>query len=387
MSLLTCQQDAYRRTLTAPVLGITPQPDGGVEVLLSDTVLYPEGGGQPDDHGTIDGMPVLGLRRTDGGVAHRLAAAPAGDTVTVAVDWARRLDHMQQHTAQHLLSALAADRLHADTTAFHLGAEVCDIQLSRMLTPAETRSLQDWANAEIRANRAVGMSLVTAEDLDGVRSRGLPEGLTGPVRLVTIAGIDRNTCGGTHVASTAELQAVVVLPPLSQKGGCQLRYLAGGRVIDGLAAAHDRETALSRDLSCGPEQHAMAIGRLQVSLADALKDRKALQIELAGLLGEALARSGERWLHRPGEDLPFLGGIVSAAVRQCPDRVFLATTGLDHAAGMFVLAGPPEPVAALGPRVAAALDGRGGGRAGRYQGKAQRMDLAALAALLENSGL
>ena len=125
MPLLACQHDAYRRSMTAAILDVLPV-DGGVEVILADTVLYPEGGGQPDDHGTLDGQPVLGLRKTDRGVAHRLTARPAGESVEVVLDWARRLDHMQQHTAQHLISAIAADRFSADTTAFHLRDGLCD---------------------------------------------------------------------------------------------------------------------------------------------------------------------------------------------------------------------------------------------------------------------
>jgi len=193
MAILTCQRDAYRRSMIVPVREVLPV-DEGVEVVLEDTVLYPEGGGQPDDHGTLDGQPVLGLRKTaEGHIAHRLAAAPAQDSVALTVDWARRFDHMQQHTAQHLISALAADRFDALTTAFHLREGVCDIDLSRKLTQREASELQAAVNDEIRAARSVQHTLVSAEDLDAVRTRGLPAGLTGPVRLVEIAGIDRNT--------------------------------------------------------------------------------------------------------------------------------------------------------------------------------------------------
>ncbi|MFT5680411.1 MAG: misacylated tRNA(Ala) deacylase [Myxococcota bacterium] len=382
MSLLACQHDAYRRSMVAAILDVIPG-EGSVELILADTVLYPEGGGQPDDHGTLDGQPVLGLRKTDRGVAHRVATQPSGESVEVVVDWARRLDHMQQHTAQHLISAIAADRFNAATTAFHLRADLCDIDLSRTLSAAEVDALQAAVNAEIRAGRAVGAVEVDPEDLDAVRCRKLPDGLTGPVRLVEIDGIDRNTCGGTHVASTAELQAVVLLEPLSHKGGCKLRYLAGGRVISGLSAANDRETVLSRALSCGPDQHAEAIGRMQAEAKAASRSRKALQMELAGLLGAQLAASGQARLHREDADLGFLGGIASAALRQRPDTTFLLTCGKDGGAGMFVLAGPPDAVAALGRQVAEAVEGRGGGRAGRYQGRAQRLDLAALAVLAQ----
>ncbi|MDG1483147.1 MAG: alanyl-tRNA editing protein [Myxococcota bacterium] len=381
MTLLACQHDAYRRSMTAAILDVLPV-DGGVEVILADTVLYPEGGGQPDDHGTLDGQPVLGLRKTDRGVAHRIAARPEGESAEVVLDWTRRLDHMQQHTAQHLISAIAADRFSADTTAFHLRDGLCDIDLSRSLSRAEADALQAAVNAEIRAARAVGAVEVAAADLDDVRCRKLPDGLTGPVRLVEIDGIDRNTCGGTHVASTAELQAVVLLPPLSHKGGCKLRYLAGGRVTDGLSAAHDRETTLSRALSCGSDQHAEAIKRMQAEGKAAARVQKALQMELSGLLGGELARSEQAHLHRDDADLGFLRGVAAAAAQRAPGRLFVLTGGTDGGAGVFMLIGPAEAVAALGPEVAMAVTGRGGGAKGRYQGKAQALDLAAVSALV-----
>ena len=385
MAILTCQRDAYRRSMIVPVREVLPV-DEGVEVVLEDTVLYPEGGGQPDDHGTLDGQPVLGLRKTaEGHIAHRLAAAPAQDSVALTVDWARRFDHMQQHTAQHLISALAADRFDALTTAFHLREGVCDIDLSRKLTQREASELQAAVNDEIRAARSVQHTLVSAEDLDAVRTRGLPAGLTGPVRLVEIAGIDRNTCGGTHVANTAELQAVVLLPPLSQKGGCKLRYLAGGRVIDGLRAAHDHEVALSRSLSCGPAAHAAAIKRLQDEAKSAAREKKALMMALSGLRGGELARSGAARFHHDEADLGFLRGVGSAAAAAAPERVFVLTGGSDGQPGVFMLIGPADAVAAKGPLVAAAVSGRGGGAKGRYQGKAQQLDLAAVDALAEDA--
>ena len=361
MAILTCQRDAYQRSLTVPVHEVLPV-EAGVEVILEDTILYPEGGGQPDDHGTLAGQPVLGLRKTvEGRVAHRLAAAPTQASVELMVDWTRRFDHMQQHTAQHLISALAADRFDALTTAFHLRDGVCDIDLSRKLTQREANALQAAVNDEIRAARPVQHTLVSAEALDSVRTRGLPKGLSGPVRLVEIEGIDRNTCGGTHVANLAELQAVVLLPPLSQKGGCKLRYLAGGRVISGLRSAHDHEVTLSRRLSCGPEAHAEAISRLQGDAKRAAREKKALMMELSGLRGIELARSGAARFHHEDADLGFLRGVGTAAAAEAPERVFVLTGGTDGQPGVFMLIGPADAVAAKGPLVAAAVSGRGGG--------------------------
>lgn len=154
-------------------------------------------------------------------------------------------------------------------------------------------------------------------------------------------------------------------------------------MIDGLSAAHDRETLLSRALSCGPEQHAEAITRLQADGKAAARTQKALQMELAGLLGGELARSGQAHLHRDDADLGFLRGVASAATQLAPERLFVLTGGTDGGPGVFMLVGPAGAVAELGPKVAAAVTGRGGGARGRYQGKAQQLDLAAAGALAQ----
>ncbi|KPJ80961.1 MAG: hypothetical protein AMS19_08875, partial [Gemmatimonas sp. SG8_23] len=113
------ERDPRQRTLTTRVLARNER-DGAPVLVLEDTILYPEGGGQPSDLGTIDGVPVTDVRRVDGRIEHTLAAPVEADEVTVRLDWERRFDHMQQHTAQHLLTAIAADRFGWQTTAFHL---------------------------------------------------------------------------------------------------------------------------------------------------------------------------------------------------------------------------------------------------------------------------
>jgi misacylated tRNA(Ala) deacylase len=369
MSLLLCQHDAYLRQGTAHVLAHLPHPDG-VEVRLSAALLYPEGGGQPDDHGTIDNLPVRGLRRdTDGFVWHLLDTLPAADTVSVVVDWVRRFDHMQQHTAQHLISAIAADAFGAPTVAFHLREEVCDIDVDATLSARDVRDLEARVNAAIRDNRTVRARVADADELDEARTRGLPDGFSGEVRLIEIEGLDLNTCGGTHVAALGELQAISLMPPQKNKGGTKLRYLAGGRVLSALDDTFRREHALSTMLSCGPGDHAAAVKRIQDAARDTARAHAQLTIELAGLLGAALATQPVPHLHRDDADMAFLRAAASAAVEAAPERTVLLT-----GSELFMLAGPPDTVAATGPKIAALLGGRGGGARGRYQGRFASLD-------------
>lgn len=372
MSLIACQRDPTLRALRATVLDCQPEA-GGFAVALADTVLYPEGGGQPSDAGWLDDLPVRALRRrADGAVLHHVDRPLHGE-VAVTLDWARRFDHMQQHSGQHLLSAVAEDRFGLATTAFHLGAERADVELAGALEPAVMAALEEACNALILEARPVLIRAVDPAELPGlrVRSRGLPEGHVGPVRLIEIAGVDLNTCGGTHVRSTAELGALKLLGAERARGGTRLFFAVGGRVRRLLGEALAREAALSRALSVGPEGHLAAVEKLLADAKSAAKERKAQMAELAEALGAALAAAGPvAALHRPEADLGLLGAIATAARRGRPDQLLLLTGGEQE--GVFLLLGSDAQLAAVGPAVLAALDGRGGGR-GRLQGKAARL--------------
>ncbi len=386
MKLLTCQRDAYLETLATEVLACTPGA-AGWRVVLADTVLYPEGGGQPADRGTVGGVAVRDvLREADGTVVHWLEAALPLGPVEVVVDWARRFDHMQQHTAQHLLTAIAHDQFGYATVAFHLSADRCDIELAvPSVAPAELMALQARANEAVRQARAVRVVEVAAGELAGlqVRTRGLPPGHEGPVRLVEIDGLDRNTCGGTHVRSTAEIQAIQLLGSERAHGVVRLFYLAGGRVLAALQTALERERALTALLTVGAGEQVAAVTRLVAEQRETERARRALAAEWAELVGRALvaAGAGPVVFHRADADLALLGSVAAAIQVADPERLALLTAG-EGAAGVFLLVGPAERVAALGPQVASLLEARGGGRGGRFQGKAARLERRAEAAHL-----
>lgn len=384
---LTFQTDPYRRSIETDVVAAEPggTAGGGWRVVLADTVLYPEGGGQPADRGTVAEVPVLDVRREGERVVHVLAGPlPEGArTVRVAVDWARRFDHMQQHTTQHLLTAIAQDRHGWPTTAFHLGVERCDIDLDcDGLAEADLAALEGAVNAEIRAARSVRAFEVEPAAMAalGVRTRGLPEGHRGGVRLIEIEGIDRNTCGGTHVASTAELGALVLLGTERVHRQTRLHWLAGDRVRASFHAALGRERTLTDALAAPPAEHALAVGRLLDDQRAGRSERKALTEELTAVAARALAadaRSVSAW-QTSVADLRLLNAVANAALAERPDALVLLTGG-GLEGGVFLLAGEERSVAALGPEVAALLEGRGGGAKGRYQGKAARLDRAAAA--------
>jgi len=349
-------------------------------VVLADTVLYPEGGGQPADRGTVGGVAVLDVRRVGDAIRHVVAGPVPSGPVTVELDWARRFDHMQQHTGQHLLTAVADRRFGWHTTAFHLGERTCDIEVDTAEVDAgRLAELEEAVAAELRAARPVTARRVSRDAYASlaVRSRGLPEGHTGDVRLVEIEGIDLNTCGGTHCGSTAEIEALKLLGTESVRGGTRLFWVAGGRLRH-LHDAHHRRNAELRDLLGTSDDELVArLGAKLEQLKDAERTIRALEEELAVASAAALAAGPRTVLvgHWPGRDLPFLQRVAREAGRLAPHGVTFLTAGEGEEGAFLLAAGEAADldVRAAGARVAEILGGRGGGSGRIFQGKAGRL--------------
>lgn len=385
MSLQPCQLDAYVAHGWSRVLSCTPSTDGRFDVVVDQSVLYPEGGGQPADHGRIRDVPVVDVQTDGEGRVHlTTTAAVALGEARVHADLVRRFDHMQQHTAQHLITAVAQDRFGRATTSFHLGATESSIDLDGPLSAAQVQALEDAVNAEIRLNRPVEhrvVDLATYRALD-VRSRGLPAGYEGDVRLVEIAGIDVNTCGGTHVSQLGELQLVHLIGTEKVRGGARLSFVAGHRVVRRLREATHRTGALNRALKCGPDAHLDSVKRLLDDAKSAGRQRRHLLGELAAALGATIPGADPTrpvHIHREAPDLGFLRSIADAARSAGHTGPILLTGG--QGAGVFLLDASAERVQQVGPAIANALDGRGGGRGTRFQGKAADLSAACVGLL------
>ncbi len=372
--LSACQLDARQRRRTCTVEVCEPIEDGLFDVILDDTVLYAEGGGQPADRGTLDGEPVLDVQKgTDGRPRHRLARALAvGSTVDAVVDWDRRWDHMQQHTGQHLLTAVIDQGWGRATVGFHLGAESCTIDLDGPIRDAERAAIEAQVQAEILADRPVSVAQHTAEELDeqGIRSRGLPEGLTGPIRVVTIAGLDHNTCGGTHVGRTGELQLLHITKVEKVRGGARLSFVVGSRALALLQDQTARSHTLTALLRCAPEAQGDRVKALIDETKAAAKALRAVETELTDALGRVLAQTPGQTVvwSRPTADLGMLRGIAQHVRAERPDRRVLLTGDR-----VFLLHAPEAVVLACGPAIADLLGGRGGGRGTTHQGRSDHI--------------
>jgi len=373
------ESEPYRTELQVNVLQTGSGPEGAFAVI-DDTILYPGGGGQPPDLGTLAGVPVVASVGVDSGVRLTLEAVVEPGPALLTLDWRRRFDHMQQHTAQHLITALASDRFGWPTTSFHLGEGLCDIELDVASVPERRmHELEDEVMALVRAAVPVTARRVSLVDYEGmeVRSRGLPAGHEGDVRLVEIEGVDTATCGGTHLASTAEIEAVCLLSTEAMRGGTRLHWIAGGRVRGRLYRAETRLAGLRRVLGVADDALAEAAEGRQEQLKSALKKLRALEGQVAVALAHRLAQEAGPVVAAHAEDAdPGYLQLVARAFAPLGDgRVGVLTA--DGAKGPCFLVVAAEAFAgdvqSVGRAVADALGGRGGGSGAIFQGRAESL--------------
>jgi alanyl-tRNA synthetase len=223
--------DAYLREFDAHVLACQPAGEH-FEVQLDRTAFYATSGGQPHDLGSLGGASVLDVFERDAGaIIHLVDKALAPGHVHGAIDWPRRFDHMQQHTGQHLLSAVFVEQFQRPTVSFHLGHEISTIDLdAKSLDLAQVEDTERRVNALIFDDRPVTIRFGTREELaaSGVRKEVEREGI---LRAIEIEGVECQPCGGTHVARTGQIGLLLLRKFEKQRGNWRIEFLCGGRAL------------------------------------------------------------------------------------------------------------------------------------------------------------
>ena len=368
------EADAYRREADAVILAAEPDGRGGGKLALDGTVFYPEGGGQPADHGTLtlpDGarLTVTDVHEQGGVIWHRVDALPdtaaPGTAVTGRIDWAWRFDKMQQHTGEHILSGILHQMFGAENVGFHIGSEAVRMDTS---VPISAEGLQA---AELAANRIVWqdvpvlVSYPTREELAALVYRSKKE-IEGQVRIVTIPGADVCACCGTHTRTTGQVGQIKILASENYKGGVRLSVVCGARALAAAQAMRARQADIGALRSAKADQTAGAEHRGY----DEYTALKFTHFGLCSQLFDALAQ-----LVNPGEDaIRTVPGLDPDGLHRLAVRLTEATTGLcaaltptEKGTG-YCIAQADGDVRALTKALNAALNGRGGGKPGICQG-------------------
>ena len=370
-------QDSFMEEFTATVLSCE-EGKTDYQVVLDRTAFYPEGGGQPADHGTLDGARVTDVHEKNGVVFHTCdKAVEIGSTVTGTLDWARRFDHMQQHSGEHIISGILCADYHCDNVGFHLGADTVTIDYNADISWEQALDAQRKANEVIWADQEVEIDYPSPEELAALDYRSKKE-LTGKVRIVTFPEADCCACCGTHVFRAGQVGLIKVLSCQKFRNGVRLEILCGKRALDYLGRTYDQARAIGQQFSVKPQDTLAAVERLEAELSAA----KVRMAQLEEAVFESIARDNEG----RGDVVLFQPPMKGDSVRKLTDAVAKRCGGLaavfageDGQYAYALVRADGADIAPLVKDLNKALNGRGGGRGGFAQGSVQA-DRAAIGA-------
>jgi alanyl-tRNA synthetase len=378
------------------------------QVALDRSSFYPTSGGQPHDIGTLSATapsgarleaPIVDVEEDEHGEVWHLTSKPllAGTQIEGRIDWARRLDHMQQHSGQHLLSALFYQELRALTVSFHLGDDISTIDLNtESIDPAQLAHIEKLANEIVAEARPVTVRIVSEKDADLLLQAGTLRKLpvrSGDIRIIVISGegapapdLDINACGGTHVSSTSQIGAVLIRGTERIRQSTRVSFLCGNRAISAARADDALLTQLGREFSVGRPDLAAALARVKADSKASSKERQALREELANyhaarLIVEDPPQNDLRIVRRifADRDAEYIKLLASRVISAAPHTIaLLASTQQQQSPATVVMGCSQELGRNAGELLRAALansGGRGGGSPTLAQGLVSRDQL------------
>jgi alanyl-tRNA synthetase len=363
--------DSYKREFSAEVIERT---DIGKRpaVILNETYFYPTGGGQPHDLGAINGVPVMDVitRESDHQVLHILEKDVKEQDVLGQIDWSRRFDHMQQHTAQHMLTQAFVQVAQANTVSFHLGVDYVSIDLDTLNISADIiKQVENLVNQIIYENRPVEIKFIDRHNTDSVRIRKIPERLqTDGLRVIEVKDFDATACGGTHVARTGEIGVVKVIRTEKRGDNTRVEFIAGNRALRDYRVKNAVIQRVAAQLNCGYWEIDQAVDRMQETLKQSYKDLKTLKKELIGYKADEMEKSarndnGVRIIKAQLSDYE-PDELRLLATRLIEPEKTIVLLGLSGDKSHFVFACSGDLPFNLNPSLQKAFDTLGGGRGG-----------------------
>ncbi len=359
--------DPFLREFAAKVLSCE-ETKGGFAVVLDETAFYPEGGGQPADHGTLGAVHVLDVHEKDGVITHLCDGAfEPGETVRGKIDWARRFDHMQQHSGEHICSGLICAQYHCDNVGFHMGTDVVTIDFNADIDWDGLMEIERRANEYIYEDHAIDIQFHRGAELDAIDYRS-KKPLDGDVRIVAFPGADCCACCGTHVKSSGQVGIVKFLSCQKFRDGVRIELLCGARANRYLASVWEQNLHVAQSLSAKPTESAAAVARLEEELGQ-------LKLRAAKLEGQVFAQVASR-LTGEGDVVLFEEDMTADSVRKLCDAVMNTCGGRcavfagADGAWKYAVGQRDGDLRELVKSLNEALHGRGGGKPFFAQGSA-----------------
>lgn len=360
--------DSFLQEFHATVTGCEKTKNGW-EVQLDRTAFYPEGGGQPADHGTLGGAAVSDVRERDGVIYHTCdRALEAGGQVDGKIDFARRFDFMQQHSGEHIVSGILCGRFHCDNVGFHIGHELVTIDFNAELSPEDVAEVERLANQYIWEDHPIAVTWPDQAELDALHYRS-KKALTGAVRIVTWPGADCCACCGTHVGRSGQVGSVKLISCQRFREGVRIEMAAGGRALRYFDTIAGQNHQISQLLSAKPEATAAAVERMQK--------------ELYTLRGRVMALEESDFARKAG-DYAGAGDVLLLEGAMSTESIRKLCTAVQESAGgrcavfagedgmyQYAVSQPGGDLRALAKEINTALNGRGGGKPAFIQGSVQ----------------
>ena len=361
------EKDSHARRLQARVLSCEEGENGWL-VELDRTIFYPTGGGQPCDMGTLGGADVTETLLRGETVLHRCTAAlPVGADVTGEIDWARRLDLMQQHSGEHLVSGLIHARFGYENVGFHLGADLVTIDFNGEVDEQALQELERAANEAVWADFAPHIWYPEPDELARLSYRSKLE-LTEDVRIVEIGNIDRCACCAPHVAHTGEIGVIKIFTAERHRGGVRVTLLCGMDALDDYRRRQDSAAEISQLLSVPRGEIAPAVRRV-------LDEQARLKERLAETSRELVTARAAAQSFTDGNICVFDSTLDDIALRELVNLLMEKCTGFaaafsgsDEAGYKYIIGSRHIDLRKAARDINAAIGGRGGGRPEMIQG-------------------
>jgi alanyl-tRNA synthetase len=275
--------DSYLTSFEAHVIDVTEE---GRRVYLDRTAFYPTSGGQAHDLGNLNGIRIADVIDEGERIAHVLESPLDASDVSGEIEWERRFDHMQQHTGQHLLSAVLEDAYGFHTVSVHFGRDSSSLDLDVDAVSAEqVVAAEARANLIIAENRPVTTSFEDAAAAAGLRKESER---SGTLRIVTIADLDRSACGGTHVRATGEIGGLLIRKVERVRKSARLEFVCGLRAVRRARADYEALTRIAGVLSASLDDAPALVGAQGEQLRAAENERRKLERELATFRAKSL---------------------------------------------------------------------------------------------------
>ncbi len=361
--------DPFLKEFTATVMDCQPLKSG-FSVVLDRTAFYPEGGGQPADQGTLNGVSVIDVHEKNGVVFHNCEKpVEIGETVSGVIDWARRFDHMQQHSGEHILSGILCETFHCDNVGFHMGTDTITIDYNAEISWEQVLEAERRANDYIYADVPIEITFPSREALQTIDYRSKKE-LTGQVRIVRFPGADCCACCGTHVLRSGQVGLVKILSCQKFREGVRMEILCGRRALEFLSKNWEQNRAVGQRLSVKAFETAAAVERLEAELNAAKARQTQLEDEVFASLAEQQTGKGDVILFQPPLRPDGVRKLADAVGKTCCGLAAVFA-GEDGQYAYALVRSDGEDISSLVKALNAALHGRGGGRNGFAQGSVQ----------------